>query len=34
MLVTPYMRFFIGSNSPTFEFRFPLAVPARKRVQQ
>lgn len=21
MLVTPYMRFFIGSNSPTFEFR-------------
>jgi transcriptional regulator with XRE-family HTH domain len=21
MLVTPYMRFFVGSNSPTFEFR-------------
>jgi len=21
MLVTPYLRFFIGSNSPTFEFR-------------
>jgi hypothetical protein len=25
MLVTPYMRFFIGSNSPTFEFRAPGA---------
>ena len=21
MLVTPYLRFFTGSNSPTFEFR-------------
>jgi hypothetical protein len=25
MLVTPYMRFFIGSNSPAFEFRAPEA---------
>lgn len=25
MLVTPYMRFFIGSNSPTFEIRTPDA---------
>jgi hypothetical protein len=34
MMVTPYLRFFIGSNSPTFELRSAAAAKMFSRYER